>query len=81
MATVLETQRRKALKGVIREIKHSMLDSYLICAEIQDENREIVSELPEMEVKQLNLQVGDTIDIFPLDIDTYLVVGKPKVYS
>ncbi|MFC1753443.1 hypothetical protein ACFL96_08630 [Thermoproteota archaeon] len=63
MATVLEAPRKKALQGVIREIKPDFFASYLICAEIHGEGTEVVSELSRDEVEQLSLEVGDTISI------------------
>lgn len=78
MATELKTSQKKALKGLIREIKDGLFASYLICVEIQGEDKEVVSELSKEEVERLNLVVGDTVDLFPVDIDTYLIVGSLK---
>ena len=78
MATALETLNRKALKGVIRGIELVDNSMALISAEIDREDETITTELPAEEVKTLNLQIGDVLDIVPVDIDTYLIIGKPK---
>lgn len=79
MATVLETQKKKALRGVIREIKHNCTIS-LISADVEGKDISIESEMPKEELNRLNLNVGDEVDIFPIDIDTYLMIGKSQTY-
>lgn len=79
MATVLETQKKKALRGVIREIKHNCTVS-LISAAIEGKDTTIESEMPKEEFYRLDLNIGDEVDIFPIDIDTYLMIGKPHAY-
>ena len=78
MATALETLSRKALKGVIRDIEFVDDSMALISAEIDKEDKIIETELPVEEAKRLNLRTGDALDIIPVDIDTYLIIGKPK---
>lgn len=75
MATVLETPRKKALRGVIRDIRHNCTVS-LISADIEGEDIAIESEMPKEECYKLNLRIGDSVDIFPIDINTYLMIGK-----
>lgn len=77
MATGLETQRRKALKGVIREINSNHTFS-LISAEVKSKNMLVVSEIPKKELQSLKLKIGDAVDIFPIDSNTYLIVNQPK---
>ena len=78
MATSLETLNRKALKGVIRGTE--LVDGSVarISAEIDKEHETITTELPVEEAQRLNLQIGDVLNIIPVDIDTYLIIGKPK---
>jgi hypothetical protein len=78
MATVLETPARKALKGVISNIEPIDGTMVLISAEIDEDQTSIATELPQEEVKILNLRVGDMVDVLPISFDTYLIVGKPK---
>ena len=75
MATGLGTLKKRALRGVIREVKNNCTVS-LIRAEVNDENISVASELSKQEVERLNLKIGDTVDIFPIDSDTYLIIGK-----
>ena len=79
MATALETQKKKALRGVIREIRHNCSVS-LISAAIEGKDATIESEMPKEEFHRLNLSIGDEVDIFPISIDTYLMIGKPQTY-
>lgn len=78
MATALETLGRRALMGVIREIEPVDGAMFLISAEIDEDYTPIATELPVEEVERLNLRVGDAIGVFPINIDTYLIIGKPK---
>ena len=79
MATALETLKTRALKGVIRAIEPIDGTMNLISAEIDDkECTPIATELSVEEVERLNLQIGDVVDMFPIDIDTYLIIGRPK---
>lgn len=78
MATVLETLKRKALRGVVSAIEPIDGLMALISAEVEGEDIPLATELPVDEVKRLNLKVGDAIDIFPFDFQTYLIIGKPK---
>jgi len=78
MATALETLERRALRGVIRGIEPVDGTMALISAEIDKEYTPIATELPVEEVERLNLRVGDAIDVFPFNLDTYLIIGKPK---
>lgn len=79
MATALKTQKRKALRGVIREIKHNCTVS-LISADIEGEDINIESEMPKEELLRLDLNIGDLVDVFPVGIDTYLMIGKSQTY-
>mgnify|MGYP001767119405 CR=1 FL=1 len=78
MATALETLERKALRGVIRGIEPVDGTMNLISAEIDEDYTPIATELPAEEVERLDLHVGDAIAVFPINIDTYLIIGKPK---
>lgn len=78
MATALKTLNRRALKGVIRDIELVDDSVALISVEIDKEYEIIATELPAEEVQRLNLQIGDVLDIIPVNIDTYLIIGKPK---
>ncbi|MFC1646281.1 hypothetical protein ACFL2Y_03780 [Candidatus Omnitrophota bacterium] len=79
MATALETLKRRALKGVIRAIEPIDGTMYLISAEVDDEeDTPVATELSVEEVEMLKLQIGDAVDMFPINIDTYLIIGKPK---
>jgi len=75
MATVLETPRKKALRGVIREIKHNCTVS-LVSADIEGRDMAVESEMAKEECLRLDLCIGDSVDIFPIDTDTYLMIGK-----
>lgn len=78
MATALETLERRALRGVIRAIEPVDGVMSLICADVDKEDTPIATEIPVEEVKRLNLQTGDAIDVFPISFDTYLIIGKPN---
>jgi molybdopterin-binding protein len=69
------TSRRKALRGTIREIEHNCTMS-LIQAKVDNEDICVSSRLPKAELARLSLQVGDIVDIFPIDLDNYLIIGK-----
>ena len=75
MATATQTVRRKALRGVVAEIKHNCCISF-IRAEVEGSDESIVSEVPKEELNTLNLRVGDSVDMFPLNDETYLIIGK-----
>jgi len=75
MATGLGTLKKRALRGVIREVKNNCTIS-LIRAEVDNEDISVASELSKQEVERLNLKIGDTVDIFPIDSNTYLIIGK-----
>ncbi len=77
MATELKILKRRALKGMIREIKNNCTMS-LIRAEIDDEDISVASELSKQEVERLNLKTGDAVDMFPIDYQTYLIIGKSE---
>ena len=77
MATALETRKRKALRGVIIEIKVGFFVA-IIYVRIDGQDTEIASELPKEELSKLNLKTGDAVDIFPIDSDNYLIVNKPR---
>ena len=76
MATALKTPRRKALRGIIRGIENNCSVSF-INAQVEDQDTIITSEIPKQELGRLNLKIGDVVDIFPIDIDTYFIIGKP----
>ena len=78
MATALETLERKALRGVIRTIEPVDGVMSLICADVDNGNTPIATEIPVEEVERLNLRIGDAIAAFPISFDTYLIVGKPN---
>ena len=78
MATVLETLKRRALRGVVSAIEPIDGLMALISAEVEGEDTPLATELPVGEVERLNLKVGQTVDIFPIDFQTYLIIGKPK---
>lgn len=78
MATVLETLKGKALKGVIRAIEPIDGLMVLISAQVDGEEAEVATELPVEEAQRLNLRVGDVIGLFPIDTETYLIIGRPK---
>ena len=80
MATVLETLKRKALRGVIREIENNGTMS-LVRAEINDKDMSVASEISKKELDALNLQIGDTVDIFPFGFNTYIIVSESKQYK
>ncbi|MDD5617863.1 MAG: TOBE domain-containing protein [Candidatus Omnitrophica bacterium] len=75
METAICASRRKALKGVIREIEHNCTMS-LIRARVENEDICVSSRLPKEEVARMDLKVGDNVDIFPIDLETYLIVSK-----
>ncbi len=77
MATALETLKRKALRGVVREIQN-LGDVSLISAEVEEESMLIASELPTEEITILNLRIGDAVNIYPINTDSYLIIGNPK---
>lgn len=78
MATALETLERRALRGVIRAIEPVDGVMSLISAEIDEDYTLVATELPIEEVERLNLKIGDALDMVPISIDTYLIIGKPK---
>ena len=75
MNTTTNTSKRKALRGTIREIEHNCTMS-LISAKVDNEDICVSSRLPKAELARLSLQIGDTVDIFPIDLDNYLIIGK-----
>ncbi|MDD5005609.1 MAG: hypothetical protein PHS93_03790 [Candidatus Omnitrophica bacterium] len=77
MATVLETLRRKALRGIITDIETNG-DISVIHAKAFKEGSTASCELPKEEVERLNLKAGDMVNIYPLDQDNYLIVSTPK---
>lgn len=79
MATVPRTQKKKALRGVIRDVQHNCTVS-LVSADIEGRDTPIESEMPKEECMRLNLRIGDEVAIFPLDVDTYLMIGKSQAY-
>jgi len=78
MATALETLEKRALRGVIRAIEPVDGVMSLICADVEEGNIPIATELPVEEVQRLNLRIGDAIAAFPISFDTYLIIGKPN---
>lgn len=79
MATVLETQRRKALRGVITDIEHNCSLSF-ISARLEGQEAMIASEIPKEEALRLNLQIGDTVCVYPIAPDAYFIVAEPRHY-
>jgi molybdopterin-binding protein len=75
MITLTDTSKRKALRGTISRIEHNCTLS-AIHAEVEEEGISVSSKLPKAELARLNLAVGDTVDIFPLGLADYFIIGK-----
>ena len=73
MAT--ETLKRKALQGIVQEIRYHKKTYVTLSIKVADETEALV-ELPRREFNQLNISVSDCVNVFPIQPDVYLIIGK-----
>jgi len=73
MAT--ETLKRKALQGIVQEIRHHNETCVALSIKVADETEALV-ELPRREFNQLNISISDCVNVFPIQPDVYLIIGK-----